>query len=112
MTKFLACRYHKASDLQKLAFLPNVWQFLIDIFIMKATFSGLELSGFVLLFVFYGGYLAHYVYVNQKQATIEPILTNPKDDNFSRNTNINNSEFASLSTQSDEHDLEKGTRTK
>jgi hypothetical protein len=44
MTKFLACRYHTASDLQKLAFLPNVWTFLIDVLILKATFSGLEPS--------------------------------------------------------------------
>jgi drug/metabolite transporter (DMT)-like permease len=66
MTKFLACRYHTASDLQKLAFLPNVWTFLIDVLILKATFSGLELAGFTLLFVFYGGYLIHYVCKNQK----------------------------------------------
>ena len=57
-TKFLACKYHTASDLQKLAFLPNVWQFCIDITFMHATFSGLELTGFVALFVFYGAYLA------------------------------------------------------
>lgn len=64
MTKFIAIKYHKTSDLQKLAFLPNVWQFIIDIVIMHAVFSGLELTGFICLFVFYAGYLAYFVSTN------------------------------------------------
>jgi hypothetical protein len=40
-TKFLAYKYHEASDLQKLAFLPNVWQFLLDIIFLHAIFNGM-----------------------------------------------------------------------
>ena len=64
MTKFIAIKYHKASDLQKLAFLPNVWQFFIDIFIMKAVFTEIEMTGFIALFVFYAGYLTWFVKSN------------------------------------------------
>ena len=66
-TKFLACKYHTASDLQKLAFLPNVWQFCIDLVFLKATFSGMELAGFISLFVFYIGYLAHVGHTSCKK---------------------------------------------
>lgn len=58
-TKFIAYKLQNVSDLQKLAFLPNVWQFCIDITFMHAVFSGLELAGFIALFVFYGGYLSY-----------------------------------------------------
>jgi hypothetical protein len=57
-TKFIAYKYHKASELQTLNFLPNVWQFCIDITFMKCTFSALELTGFFALFIFYGIYLS------------------------------------------------------
>ena len=50
--KFMAFRYEEAAKLQKLAFLPNVWNFTIDIF-KKTTFSAMQLSGFISLFVFY-----------------------------------------------------------
>jgi len=30
--KFMAFRYEEAAKLQKLAFLPNVWNFTIDVF--------------------------------------------------------------------------------
>ena len=57
ITKFLASKYHSASSLQKLAFLPNVWQFIFDYSFMGFKYSGLELIGFTCLFVCYGIYL-------------------------------------------------------
>ena len=53
-TKFTALRYQKASDLQALAFVPNLWQFLIDLLIINLSFSNMQMTGFVLLFLFYG----------------------------------------------------------
>ena len=53
--KFKAFRYHEASQLQKMAFLPNVWQFGIDLVIVQLTFSGMQYLGFALLFAFYVG---------------------------------------------------------
>lgn len=50
--KFMAFRYEEAAKLQKLAFLPNVWNFTIDVF-KHTTFGGLQLAGFLLLFIFY-----------------------------------------------------------
>ena len=37
--KFLAFRYEEAAKLQKLAFLPNVWNFTVDSLFMGATFG-------------------------------------------------------------------------
>lgn len=51
--KFMAFRYEEAAKLQKLAFLPNVWNFLIDLLVIKATFGAMQLVGFSLLFAFY-----------------------------------------------------------
>lgn len=53
-TKFTALKYQKASDLQVLAFVPNLWQFLIDFIIINLSFSKMQLVGFGLLFLFYG----------------------------------------------------------
>lgn len=50
--KFMAFRYEEASKLQKLAFLPNVWNFIIDI-CKSTSFGSLQLTGFILLFAFY-----------------------------------------------------------
>ena len=53
-TKFTALKYQKASDLQVLAFVPNLWQFLIDLIIINLSFSKMQMVGFALLFLFYG----------------------------------------------------------
>ena len=51
--KFLAFRYEEAAKLQKLAFLPNVWNFSIDGLVFHAQFGALQLAGFTCLFIFY-----------------------------------------------------------
>ena len=38
-SKFLAFRYQEAAKLQKLAFLPNVWNFVIDFCFVHTEFS-------------------------------------------------------------------------
>lgn len=52
-TKFLAFRYHEAAPLQKLAFLPNVWSFMIDFIAFQKHYSIWQVIGFALLFSFY-----------------------------------------------------------
>ena len=52
-TKFLAFRYEEASKLQKLAFLPNLWNFLIDSLFVHSEFSLVQLVGYFTLFNFY-----------------------------------------------------------
>ena len=51
--KFMAFRYEEAAKLQKLAFLPNVWNFFIDLLVMQAKFGALQIGGFISLFIFY-----------------------------------------------------------
>ena len=51
--KFMAFRYEEAAKLQKLAFLPNVWNFFIDLLVMQAKFGVLQVTGFISLFIFY-----------------------------------------------------------
>ena len=51
--KFLAFRYEEAAKLQKLAFLPNVWNFSVDGLVFHAQFGALQIVGFVCLFIFY-----------------------------------------------------------
>ena len=82
MTKFLAIKYHKASDLQKLAFLPNIWQFFIDLFFLNAIFTGMELSGFICLFIFYGGYLTWFVHANFNVCRSHSQILENDDDEF------------------------------
>ena len=41
LAKFLAFRYYRAAPLQKFNFLPNVWNFTIDILFMHADFGTL-----------------------------------------------------------------------
>lgn len=41
IAKFAAFRNHEASKLQQLAFLPNVWQFGIDLIVLNLAFSGM-----------------------------------------------------------------------
>jgi len=53
VTKALAFKYCESAPLQKLSFLPNVWQFLIDLIVMSVAFSVMQLTGFSLLIAFY-----------------------------------------------------------
>ena len=53
LAKASAFRYSESSRLQKLSFLPNVWQFAIDLIILSVVFSKMQLTGFALLITFY-----------------------------------------------------------
>lgn len=54
LSKFKAFKYQQASKLQNLAFVPNLWQFMIDLLIMSVVFTQMQYCGFALLFLFYG----------------------------------------------------------
>ena len=53
LAKATAFKYSESKRLQPLSFLPNVWQFAIDLFILGVVFSGMQLTGFSLLVTFY-----------------------------------------------------------
>ena len=53
ITKAAAFKYQENTKLQKLTFLQNVWMFGADLFILGITFSGMQLTGFSLLVLFY-----------------------------------------------------------
>jgi len=53
VSKFLAFKYQEASKLQKLAFLPNVWAFTVDLLVIHSHFSTMQIWGFTILFIFY-----------------------------------------------------------
>ena len=55
LVKALAYKYCETAPLQKLAFLPNVWQFGIDLMILQVAFTAMQISGFSLLIAFYLG---------------------------------------------------------
>lgn len=55
MAKFSAFKYSEAQPLQKYAFLPNCWQFFIDLLILESAFTGMQYIGFGILFAVYGG---------------------------------------------------------
>lgn len=57
MAKFSAFKYSEAQPLQKFAFLPNCWQFFIDLLILQSAFTGMQYIGFFILFAIYGGEL-------------------------------------------------------
>ena len=65
--KFMAFRYYKAAPLQKLSFLPNVWNFLIDIFVMHVDFATLQLVGFTVLFTYYTAELIHFYWIRDHE---------------------------------------------
>ena len=67
LAKFLAFRYYRAAPLQKFNFLPNVWNFTIDILFMHVGFSTLQVIGFICLFTFYTGELLHFYLVRDIQ---------------------------------------------
>jgi len=53
LAKASAFRYSESSRLQKLSFLPNVWQFAIDLLILSVLFTKMQFIGFGLLITFY-----------------------------------------------------------
>lgn len=53
MAKATAFKHSESARLQKLSFLPNVWQFAIDMIILSIAFSTMQLTGFGLLVAFY-----------------------------------------------------------
>ena len=67
IVKAHAFKYSESSRLQKLSFLPNVWQFSIDLFILSVAFSTMQLTGFGLLVSFYA-VEATYSIVESKMA--------------------------------------------
>jgi len=60
VAKFMAFRYYEAAPLQKLSFLPNVWNFLVDILLMHVSFATIQLIGFIVLFTYYFAELIHF----------------------------------------------------
>ena len=52
-TKAIAMKNIEASKVQKLSFLPNVWQFFIDLIVLSVVFSPMQYAGFGLLMGFY-----------------------------------------------------------
>lgn len=53
LAKASAFKYSESARLQNLSFLPNVWQFTIDLLILSVAFSRMQLIGFSLLVAFY-----------------------------------------------------------
>jgi len=53
LAKANAFKYCESAPLQKLSFLPNVWQFSIDLVILGVAFSAMQLTGFSMLVLFY-----------------------------------------------------------
>ena len=66
--KFMAFRYYKAAPLQKLSFLPNVWNFLIDLIIVHVDFATLQIIGFAVLFGYYFCELIHFYFIRDHEA--------------------------------------------
>lgn len=53
LAKFNAFKFCEAQPLQKLSFLPNVWQFGVDLLILSVVFTKMQFLGFALLIAFY-----------------------------------------------------------
>jgi EamA domain-containing membrane protein RarD len=47
--------------MQNLAFLPNLWQFCIDLAVMGVSFTFVQVAGFSMLFLFYALVFANYL---------------------------------------------------
>jgi len=81
LAKSNAFKYSESARLQKLSFLPNVWQFSIDMFILSVAFSTMQLTGFGLLVAFF---VADFTYsiVDDKMANKKEFITN--DDGYTK----------------------------
>lgn len=64
----MAFRYYKAAPLQKLSFLPNLWNFTIDILFLHVNFSTLQMIGFMTLFTYYALELIHFYFIRDHEA--------------------------------------------
>ena len=53
LAKANAFKYSESSRLQKHSFLPNLWNFSIDLIILSVAFSSMQIAGFTLLVAFY-----------------------------------------------------------
>ena len=53
LAKANAFKYSESARLQKHSFLPNVWNFAIDLVVLSVAFSTMQLTGFSLLVAFY-----------------------------------------------------------
>jgi len=73
---FLAFRCSEVSRLQNLAFLPNVWQFSIDVIVLQMAITATQMVGFVLLFLFYGGMLGLFLLEERTQRSEKDDATN------------------------------------
>lgn len=80
ITKAIAYKYQPVSKLQNLAFVPNLWQFMIDLSVMGVTYGLWQLVGFGLLFAFYGGSALKF-YLKQRKLTRERKVVN-SDEKF------------------------------
>ena len=79
--KFMAFRYEEAAKLQKLAFLPNVWNFTVDGIILHTGYGTLQLVGFGLLFAFYAYELvSFYLFPNLNGASKTAESESEKED--------------------------------
>ena len=81
MAKFSAFKYSEAQPLQKYAFLPNCWQFFIDLLVLQNAFTGMQYVGFAILFAIYGGdiLLQFLISTKKNQGTTEN-----EDDEYER----------------------------
>ena len=53
IAKASAFKYSESARLQKHSFLPNLWNFSIDLLILSVAFSTMQMTGFALLVAFY-----------------------------------------------------------
>ena len=65
--------------MQKLAFVPNVWQFGVDLLILGLAFSGMQYLGFAILFSFYSFEIARFFYGRFKARKAAKAAANVED---------------------------------
>ena len=79
-TKFLAFRYQQASLLQKLSFLPTLWNLIIDSLVFHVDFSKIQSYGFAILFAFYFFELTSYYLTYNKSLVSQETATATDSD--------------------------------
>ena len=81
LAKASAFRYSESSRLQKLSYLPNVWQFAIDLLILSVLFTKMQFIGFGLLITFYMVEMTYSV-VQNRMANKKQFVAN--DDGYTK----------------------------
>lgn len=81
ITKAIAFKYQPASKLQNLAFVPNLWQFMIDVTLIGVGYGVWQIMGFALLFIFYGGNVLRF-YMKQRKLNRARKIEANNDENF------------------------------